>query len=134
MTHPRTGLCDLHHAEYQRAHGAWRGRTAYHRKNPGSPDPGRWEDAEAQIEYTPIDQILTALTPEDRALMRMLADKVEGVASVLPPFVTGDAYLETSVDDFRVLAGYLQSNIADVVRVLRVYGQEPTQPEARTSE
>lgn len=132
-THPRTGLCDLHHAEYEKARGAWRARVLYHRNHPGSPDPGPWEESAASIDYTAVDEVYTALDVEDRGILRNVAAKLEGVATVLPPFVTGDAYLTVKEEDFRVMAGHLQAAIADAVAVLRLHGEEPRPGRRSTS-
>lgn len=51
--HARTGLCDLHHEERARARSRWSSARSYHRSHPGSSNPGRWEDYEANIDWTP---------------------------------------------------------------------------------
>lgn len=132
-THPRLHLCDLHHLEYRRAHGAWRSRVNYRKANPSAPDPGTWEEAEARIRYTRVDAVYTALNPEDRAFSRMLADKIEGLATRLRPFVVGDAYFNVDIEDFRIIIGTVQQALAEATELLRIHGMDPL-PAPRSKE
>jgi len=105
----------------------------YRKANPSAPDPGTWEDAEARIRYTPVDAVYTALNPEDRAFSRLMADKIEGLATRLRPFVVGDAYFNVDVEDFRIIIGTVQHAMAEATELLRLHGMDPL-PAPRTKD
>lgn len=91
--------------------------------------PASWEEYEAEIEWTPVDEIWTLLDPSARATMRNAADALQAQYTILTGFTEGDAYLNTDINDFRMLSGGILDVMAEVAMALRLLGAEPYRDE-----
>lgn len=123
-THARTGLCDLHHAEYTAAYSKWSTATARDKSAGRTPQP--WEEREREIEYTPVTEVWTGLSPEDRGTLRAQELRLIGAAAALKPYVVDvDRFLGVPAEEIQALIGNLLQVSAEVSLALQRFTSEP---------
>lgn len=121
----RSGYCEFHYGEYGKAMSAYRSAKHSFQKGVGN-DPGGRDAFEATIQFTPLDDVWTAVSPEDRARIRAQVVAESAAIGFLPDFALSEkAFYETSEPEFRRMVATLLRVHTETVRLLQDLGEEP---------
>lgn len=121
----KTGRCDFHQAEHDRAMSAYRSALHSHSKGIGR-HPGDKAAYEAAITYTTLDHVYTVLSGPDRSRMRTQAAADSAATAFLARLATNPrALYDLDPGEFSAqLAEFLRVHAA-TLDLLHDLGDEP---------